>query len=108
MTASSSFSLEHVHHSGFTDDDVRVREIEVVPLADVLDEHLSGEQVDFLKVDVEGAEDEVIESCDWARHRPRILVFEAFYVRREDLLQKCEVPEDALGWDQHLLDPPGG
>ncbi|CCH27398.1 FkbM family methyltransferase [Actinosynnema sp. NPDC047251] len=50
-------------------------EVEVRTLADVLDEHPG--PVDFLKIDVEGAERAVIEGADWARHAPRVVVVEA-------------------------------
>ncbi|GAA4413277.1 FkbM family methyltransferase [Actinokineospora soli] len=50
-------------------------EVEVVTLAQVLDEHPG--DVDFLKIDVEGAEQAVVEGADWDRHRPRVLVVEA-------------------------------
>jgi len=50
-------------------------EVEVRTLADVLDEHPG--PVDFLKVDVEGGEQAVLEGADWARHRPRVVVVEA-------------------------------
>jgi FkbM family methyltransferase len=54
---------------------VRDVEVEMVTLAAVLDEHPG--PIDFLKIDVEGAEQEVIEGADWARHRPRVVVVEA-------------------------------
>lgn len=85
----SSFAMEHLLAWGFSESEVNVREIEVVPLPDLLDEHLPNQQIDFLKVDVEGAEDEVIESVDWRRHRPRILIFESFYIQREDILSEA-------------------
>ncbi|MFJ1762745.1 FkbM family methyltransferase [Amycolatopsis sp. NPDC088138] len=50
-------------------------EVELSTLAAVLDEHPGA--VDFLKIDVEGAERAVIEGADWTRHRPRVLVVEA-------------------------------
>ncbi|MBB5958771.1 FkbM family methyltransferase [Saccharothrix tamanrassetensis] len=50
-------------------------EVEVRTLADVLDEHPG--PVDFLKIDVEGAEQAVIEGADWDRHQPRVVVVEA-------------------------------
>lgn len=50
-------------------------EVEVVNLAAMLDEHPG--DVDFLKIDVEGAELDVIAGGDWSRHRPRVLVVEA-------------------------------
>lgn len=59
------------------DDGLRVREVQVAQrtLADVLDEYPG--PVDFLKIDVEGAEQAVIEGANWTRHRPRVVVVEA-------------------------------
>jgi FkbM family methyltransferase len=52
--------------------------VPTILLSDVIDCHgPDGGQIDFLKVDVEGWEAEVIASGDWARHRPRVLVIEA-------------------------------
>ena len=45
-------------------------------LDSILTEHVSG-VIHFLKIDVEGAEDEVLRSLDLTRHRPWILVIEA-------------------------------
>jgi len=54
---------------------VGVVEVELTTLAALLDAHPG--PVDFLKIDVEGAERAVIEGADWTRHRPRVLVVEA-------------------------------
>lgn len=49
-----------------------------MPLSDLLDRHAPvGQDIDFLKVDVEGFEKAVIASGDWKRHRPKIVVVEA-------------------------------
>ena len=34
-------------------------------------------KIDFLKIDVEGAEADVLAGIDWTRHRPRVIVVEA-------------------------------
>jgi FkbM family methyltransferase len=48
----------------------------VRPLRQLIDEAgLSG--IDFLKIDVEGAEAEVLAGMDFVRHRPRLLLIEA-------------------------------
>jgi len=59
------------------ENDWRLRDvkIEVTTLADLLDKYPG--DVDFLKIDVEGAEQDVIEGADWTRHRPRVVVVEA-------------------------------
>jgi len=51
-------------------------EVPVWTLAQVVAEHVSG-PVDFLKVDVEGFEREVLAGADWCSFRPRVVVMEA-------------------------------
>ncbi len=49
-----------------------------LPLCDLIDRYApAGQEIDFLKIDVEGFEKAVISSGDWKRHRPRIIVVEA-------------------------------
>jgi FkbM family methyltransferase len=72
----------------------RKREVEVVTLAEICRRHVAGE-VHFLKIDVEGAEREVLEGADFAACRPRIVVIEATLP---------DSPEDAsAGWEPLLL-----
>ena len=109
--------------------DVVERSIPIRTLAEVCDEHVpAGTTVDFLKIDVEGHEREVIEGGDWTRHRPRIVLAESngyeswepvlieagyhftlfegvnrFYVRDEDarLIPRRSLP--ANGGDRFLI-----
>jgi FkbM family methyltransferase len=66
------------------------REIRTVTLAEVLDEHLPpGQEIDFLSVDVEGLDYEVLKSNDWAKYRPNVVL-------AEDLgLRSLEQPGDS-------------
>ena len=53
--------------------------VPVQTLAEILDAHLpAGKTVDFLSVDVEGLDLEVLESNDWQKYRPHIIVVEVF------------------------------
>jgi len=56
--------------------DVLTTDVEVRRLDDILTEH-SGETIDFVTIDVEGWEREVLSSADWNRWRPRVIVVEA-------------------------------
>jgi len=49
----------------------------VTTLAKIWAEHVGGRTVDFLKIDVEGWERQVIAGGDWRRFRPRIVLVEA-------------------------------
>lgn len=48
----------------------------VTTLKQLCDAHAAG-PIDFLKVDVEGAEPDVLAGGDWRRHRPKVIVVEA-------------------------------
>ena len=54
----------------------RCREVEMRSLADICAEFVRGD-IDFLKIDAEGAEGEILAGADWQRFRPRLLVIES-------------------------------
>lgn len=64
---------EIVKNHGFS---VSEESLPVRTLKDVCDEFVRG-PIDFLKIDVEGAEGNVIRGADWAKYRPTVLVVEA-------------------------------
>lgn len=56
---------------------VEVVKVQVQPLSLVLDSHLkSNQQIDFMTVDVEGLDFDVLKSNDWSRYRPRFVLSE--------------------------------
>ena len=65
-------------------------------LEDILDEHLpSGVEIDFMNIDVEGADLEVMHSNNWTKYRPRVLVvedgrFEIFNPNASKLFSFCQ------------------
>ena len=53
------------------------KEIKVSPLKDILALHLEeGQEIDLMNIDVEGLDREVLESNDWEKFSPKILVIE--------------------------------
>lgn len=65
------------------------RAMSTVTLPMLLEKHLSGTRVDLLSIDVEGMDQEILESNDWDRWRPRVLVFERHGLELE---QACSDP----------------
>jgi FkbM family methyltransferase len=56
---------------------IRTVEIEGRPLSELLGEHLPpNTEIDFLSVDVEGLDLDVLESNDWLRFRPKVVLVE--------------------------------
>jgi FkbM family methyltransferase len=56
---------------------ITVRAVRVMPLTEILDRHCGGGSIDFLKIDVEGWERQVLSGLDWRRYRPTVVVVEA-------------------------------
>lgn len=53
-----------------------IKEVEVFPLAEVLQKHLDERQIDFMSIDVEGFELNILQSNDWSRFRPSYILLE--------------------------------
>jgi FkbM family methyltransferase len=76
-TGLSTFTAEEVaihEKNGFEFDSVTVP---VTTLANICEEHAKDRAIDFLSIDVEGHEREVLEGADFRRFRPRVVVIEA-------------------------------
>lgn len=58
---------------------VQSRKVRTMDLASLLNEHVNGRTIAFLKVDVEGEEANVLASNDWERFRPLVVVVEAIH-----------------------------
>jgi len=52
------------------------KDVRIIPLWKVLEEHAQGKEVDFLSVDAEGYDLEVLKSNNWERFRPKVLCVE--------------------------------
>lgn len=52
------------------------KKIPVMPLAQVFNQHLNGMQIDFLNVDVEMLDLEVLKSMDWTKTKPEVIAIE--------------------------------
>lgn len=59
---------------------IEKQSMEAFPLKEILEKHLTkGQFIDFLSVDVEGLDLEVLQSNDWSRFRPKVVLVEKLY-----------------------------
>jgi FkbM family methyltransferase len=80
----NSFSRDFLEHLGVLGSVKREISVPVFPLGEVLERHLpNGQVIDFMNVDVEGHDREVLESNDWKRFRPKFVVVEDKQVDQE-------------------------
>jgi hypothetical protein len=56
---------------------IKSKKINTLPLRNILEKYLPvGQRIDFLSVDVEGLDLDVLASNDWLRFRPEFVVYE--------------------------------
>ena len=67
---------KHAQGAGQFGADYRTVKMPMVTLADLCERH-GVVEIDFLKIDVEGAEGDVLAGNDWKRFRPKVIVLEA-------------------------------
>jgi FkbM family methyltransferase len=76
ITGWSSFDPDCIALARQHDATITERTVPVLPLRDICARHVHG-PIDFLKVDVEGWEREVLSGGDWQSYRPKVVVVEA-------------------------------
>lgn len=84
-----------------------IRTIPSAPLADILNEALpAGRAIDLMNIDVEGKDLEVLESNDWARYRPSVIVIEDLEFRAYPMATPIAAFMRQAGYDMasHLFD----
>jgi FkbM family methyltransferase len=106
---------------------VNERTVPILTLDEILSRHGNGRQIDFLKIDVEGWERQVLEGLDLRRYRPTVILIEATEQDNseptqqlwEHLLLKADyvpvyfdglnrfyLPQERLDLAQHFATPP--
>ena len=73
LSTFSEEQAEDLRRQGF---ELVEHSIPVTTLARICEQH-AGQTIDFLKIDVESYEREVLEGADWGRYRPRVVLVEA-------------------------------
>ena len=61
-------------------------DVPVSPLSEILEKHLpNGQRIDFFSIDVEGFDLDVLQSNDWEKYRPLVVLVETFGLSFENL-----------------------
>lgn len=65
-----------------------VQKIKTTSLSNLLDEYIKpGQKIDFMTIDVEGLDLEVLQSNNWEKYKPEVLVVECIYANNEDIMK---------------------
>ena len=64
---------------------IDIVKVDVFPLREILNRHLGERDIDFLSVDVEGLDLDVLKSNDWSKYRPKLVLSEVLGSSLHDL-----------------------
>jgi FkbM family methyltransferase len=77
LSSMNTLDYSFIQQHQLEDKVVTKKEIQTVSLQSILEQHIQdGEAIDFLDVDVEGFDLEVLQSNDWERYRPKVILIE--------------------------------
>lgn len=65
---------------------IGIKNLQTRKLSWVLDRYLNDNKIDFLTVDVEGMDFEVLKSNNWNKYRPKVIIIEFFTDSIENIL----------------------
>lgn len=68
------------------------KDLEAYPLGVVLEKYLpEGKQIDFMSIDVEGFDLQVLKSNNWIKFKPLVILVESLEMESINEFQKCEI-----------------
>jgi FkbM family methyltransferase len=94
-TGYSSVTSDAVQRAASSGAPVRKSTVIADTLSSILDQYAAGKSIDFLKIDVEGHERDVIEGLNLERHRPKVILVEAVH-------PDTQAPQWDL-WENYIL-----
>lgn len=82
----NSFSKEFLEKENAFHKVKKVIKVNASPLSEILDKHLpEGKSIDFMNIDVEGMEIDVLGSNNWDKYRPEIIMLESSEISLDGL-----------------------
>jgi FkbM family methyltransferase len=76
-TGLSTFERAHAEAHGRAGFELEEQAVEVTTLAAICEQYATLQPIDFLKIDTEGTEHQVLQGGNWKRFRPRVVIIEA-------------------------------
>ncbi len=65
--------------------------VKVAPLSDILDAHLpKNKHIDILDIDIEGYDIQALETNNWEKYRPSVILIEDFSIRNKGVIDSAE------------------
>lgn len=91
LSARNSFSEEYIYSNKLQESIEEIIPVKVMSLKEVFDKYLKVDKIDFLSIDCEGLDFEVLKSNDWEKYRPKIVCIETHGTLQNDLISESTI-----------------
>ncbi|WP_186299975.1 FkbM family methyltransferase [Algoriphagus algorifonticola] len=80
-----SFSKEHLLKFNIEDSDIEILEVQSIPFMGILETYPSYYKVDYLQIDTEGYDAEIIKMIDFNKFHVKLIKFESINLKKGDI-----------------------
>ncbi|WP_175606635.1 FkbM family methyltransferase [Belliella pelovolcani] len=80
-----SFSKEHLLKFGVDNSDIKELEVQTLPFMEILKSYPEFHQVDYLQIDTEGYDAEIIKMIDFKKFHVKLIKFESINLKKGDM-----------------------
>jgi FkbM family methyltransferase len=82
-----SFNLEHLKNKNLDHSDISKVEVDCISFNQVLSEYIEYYKIDFLQIDTEGFDGEILKSIDFTKFESKMIKFENCHLPSGDLVE---------------------
>jgi FkbM family methyltransferase len=86
-----SFSKDHLLKFSIEEDDLEELKVEGIPFMDIIENHPEFQQVDYLQIDTEGYDAEIIKMIDFKKFEAKMIKFESINLKEEEFKKVEEI-----------------
>ncbi len=98
LSARNSFSEEYINSNNLHGSIEQIIPIKIKTLKEVFNQNMSNRGIDFLSIDCEGLDLNVLKSNDWNKYRPTIVCIETHDDLQNDLLSESAKFMNEVGY----------
>ena len=105
LNAMNTFSKEFLEKNHLMSSIEKTVSIQALPLAEILDEYLpTGQIIDFINIDAEGMDIDILKSNNWQKYRPKLLLIESDGDSLEELTKsEVAIYMDSLNYQPKVI-----
>jgi FkbM family methyltransferase len=98
LSARNSFSEDYINSNNLHGSIDQIIPIKIMTLKEVFNQNILNQPIDFLTIDCEGLDLNVLKSNDWNKYRPKVVCIETHEKLQNDLVSESAIFMNQIGY----------